>query len=211
MNLKINKFNIQTEPFRYALADFDVPFSYEELLDAIDIEPDSYKLRTNNTNFQKMEIRTSHTKGIIDDLLILMSSHELTKSLSAVFDIAPLTSDISYDGGGLTITDVGGHLHYHADFPYSNKVKKYRVINCLLYLSSPNIKGGDLHLLDPSTRTVEASVQPLWGRVIAFPTTRHTPHGFSKVKEGRRISVNAYFYADHPLDERYSPSKTEWL
>jgi hypothetical protein len=71
--------------------------------------------------------------------------------------------------------------------------------------------GGDLHLLDSSTKTVEASIQPLWGRILAFPTSRSTPHGFSIIKNGRRIGVNAYFYADSPLDDRFTPSKTEWL
>jgi len=211
MIFNIDNFHIHKDPFRYALSDYVLPFTYEELLSAIDSESDLNKSITNNADFQKIEIRKSHSNGLIHDLLALMKSDELTGVLSNVFDIGPLSSDGTYDGGGLTITEAGGHLRYHADFPYSNNAKKYRVINCLLYLSSPDIIGGDLHLLDPKTRTVEASVPPQWGRLLAFPTTRFTPHGFSRVKNGRRIGVNAYFYADQPLDDRYSPGKTEWL
>lgn len=211
MRFRSESFSLFEYPFPYAIANADIPCSYEELLAAIEHEPDFNKNVSTTDNFQKTEIRRSNSDGIITDMLEGLSSYELTSVLARLFQIGTLYPDTTFDGGGLTITETGGHLRYHADFPYSNSAKKYRVINCLLYLSSPDIEGGNLHLLDPKSRTVEASIAPLWGTILAFPTAKNTPHGFSKVKKGRRISVNAYFYSDRPLDDRFVPGKTEWI
>jgi Rps23 Pro-64 3,4-dihydroxylase Tpa1-like proline 4-hydroxylase len=211
MSIQFDHFQILSYPFKHGLSKTELPFTYEELLAAIEDEGLINANERNNQNFQKTEIRASNKNGIVKEVLSLMSSAEMTEVLSDAFGIASLSSDKSFDGGGLTITDTGGFLRYHADFPYSNLAKKYRVINCLLYLSSPDIHGGDLHLLDPTTRTVEAAIEPVWGRLLAFPTSKNTPHGFSRITSGRRISVNAYYYADYPLDDRFAPGKTEWL
>ena len=209
--MNFGNFTLKKDPYKYAISQVDLPFTYDELIIAIDNESPNNKLISLNDNFQKTEIRKSDSHGIISELLEMMLSENLVRELRNLFDVESLSSDITFDGGGLTITEIGGYLRYHADFPYSNQAQKYRVINCLLYLASPDIVGGELHLIDPSTKTVEGIVNPVWGRLLAFPTTRYTPHGFPKVKRGKRIGVNAYFYADLPLDDRYLPGKTEWL
>ena len=50
-----------------------------------------------------------------------------------------------------------------------------------------------------------------FGLFVAFPTSKNTPHGFSRIKKGKRIGINSYFYSDSPLDERTEPSKTDWI
>ena len=109
------------------------------------------------------------------------------------------------------MTGVGKYLRYHFDFPYSNVAKKYRVVNALVYLSDPKIEGGELHLLDPETGTVEARVEPKFGTLALFATSDGSPHGVSKIYKHPRISINSYFYADKPLDNRIEPGKTTWL
>ena len=140
-----------------------------------------------------------------------MSSQKLADICANHLNLDRLEPDPEYDGGGLTITGTGKFLRYHYDFPYSNVAKKYRVVNALLYLSDPEIKGGELHLLDPKTGTVEATVLPKFGTLAIFPTSGQTPHGVSKIYNHPRISINSYFYADKPLDNRLDPSKTVWI
>ena len=160
-------------------------------------------------NFQKLEIKkfTGVLTSIIEDL----SSKHFTEFLKEKFNINDIELDKSFDGGGLTFTKKGGFLRYHADFPYSDKVEKYRILNAILYLNYEKIEGGNLHLIDNDTKTVEEMVNPEMGRLVIFPTSKNTPHGVSVIKNGLRISLNAYYYSDEPLDDRFSPSRTMWL
>jgi Rps23 Pro-64 3,4-dihydroxylase Tpa1-like proline 4-hydroxylase len=148
---------------------------------------------------------------MIGELLTGMQGEKILSFCKKIFHFEELYGDPNFDGGGLTITNKGGFLRYHADFPYSNLANRYRVINAILYLSTRDIQGGNLHLIDYDSGTVEASIQPKFGTIAIFPTSKYTQHGVSRILEGTRVGINAYFYANAPLDDRVDPSKTLWM
>ena len=208
LNLKSHKnFDI---PFSYTIFENAIELSYQDFIKELNtIEVDLFTER-NNENFQKKELSKCNNIIINNLLDEIVSEHTLNK-IKTIYNFQNLTTDPTFDGGGLTITETGGYLRYHADFPYSNSAKKFRVLNAILYLSDPTIIGGELHLLDFKTGTVEASIKPVYGTLLVFPTSKYTIHGFSKILKGKRITINSYLYDDKPIDDRNEPSKTIWF
>jgi len=209
MKIKFKEINFFNEPFPHITSKTDICLNYKLIKDLIaSTSPDQFRV-TNNVDFQKKELRND--SGLLGDLLGAIQTDEIKKVCEDSFGIKNLISDPNFDGGGLTITELNGYLRYHNDFPYSSEVNAYRVINTLLYLSDSELEGGDLHLLDPISLTVEKIIKLEFGLFVAFPTSKNTPHGFSRIKKGKRIGINSYFYSDSPLDERTEPSKTDWI
>ncbi len=207
--LNLSNWEAFTRPFPYVVIKNTISIDSEKFKYEVDeILSGSVNIKTDN-NFQKIEIKKAG--GIIGELLSEMQSNQLLDFASQKFSLGNISSDISYDGGGFTITKQGGFLRYHADFPYSNNVQKYRVLNALMYLCDDDFEGGELHLIDPYSGTVEARITPKFGTIAIFPTSKYTPHGVSRIIKGNRISINSYFYDSKPLDDRLTPSKTMWL
>ncbi len=207
--MKIRDIEMYSYPFPVLVARVDMGDFEPKLLDLSSrLDYDAARLyETENTRKYEWKSFEDETQQLLD----FMISQEVVTTCKDYFGLAELESDPSFDGGGLVVSEVGGYLRYHHDFPYSNETGKYRVVNALLYLSSRNLRGGNLHLLDPKSGTVEFEIVPSSGTFVAFPTSKFTPHGFSRILEGRRIGVNSYLYASSPLDGRWKPSATEWL
>lgn len=198
-----------TRPFPYVVIENAISIDLDKFKDEVSSILSSHVNGRNNENFQKIEIKKAD--GIIGELLSEMLSNQLLNFASHNFSLDSISSDFSYDGGGFTITKQGGFLRYHADFPYSSNIGKYRVLNALLYLCDDDFEGGELHLIDPFSGTVEARITPKFGTIAIFPTSKYTPHGVSRIIKGNRLSINSYFYDSKPLDDRLTPSKTLWL
>lgn len=196
-------------PYPHLIGKIDIESNEDQVASLISEIHESVKIMTLNDNFQKTEVR--NCPGLLGMLMAYMQSTQIMELCERAFSTEKLMPDPGFDGGGLTITSAGGYLRYHHDFPYSNSAKAYRVVNALLYLNKSNLIGGDLHLIDPSSRTVEKIISPSFGLFVAFPTSKNTPHGFSRIKSGDRVSINSYFYSELPLDDRVQPCKTEWL
>jgi Rps23 Pro-64 3,4-dihydroxylase Tpa1-like proline 4-hydroxylase len=181
------------------------------------VEPRSFESEHGSKKEWKVE------EGIVDSqyrpfqkLMNFLSSDDCAKAIANVFNLNfELEGDSTFDGGGFVISPPGSFLGYHADFNFSSQVKKYRVANILLYMNenySSNL-GGNLHLLDSHSLTVEKSVEPIENRALIFLTTDKTPHGVSKnLQSFSRKSFNAYFYADNnPEDTDSNPHRTLWI
>jgi Rps23 Pro-64 3,4-dihydroxylase Tpa1-like proline 4-hydroxylase len=127
-----------------------------------------------------------------------------------------ITPDLTYDGGGYVVSPPGSYLGYHADFNFSSKASKYRVINVLFYMnpSYRSDQGGHLHLLDSKSKTVEKSVFPEQNTILGFFTDDTSFHGVSVNRAGfYRRSFNLYYYSDVPVSQNQStePHRTIWL
>jgi hypothetical protein len=153
-------------------------------------------------------------KGFID----YMSSEELINQIKILFSIGNETiiyPDLSYDGGGYVISPPQSFLSYHADFNFSNEIKKFRSFNILFYMNPESIiDGGSLHLLDKESKTVEKIVEPKLNRLLIFKTDDVSFHGVSRNnKNFFRRSFNFYYYTDAPLSHKQSkdPHKTIWM
>ena len=155
----------------------------------------------------------------LNQLLEYLSSEEFINALQAKFGISEkikLYADKSYDGGGYVISPPGSYLGYHADFNFSSKAEKFRVLNVLLYMNEnyENHQGGQLHLLDPESKTVETVIKPEANTLLAFFTDDVSFHGVSRNRTGFfRRSFNLYYYADQPIspNQGADPHKTIWL
>jgi hypothetical protein len=209
MRIKLNNIEVYSYPFPHFISKANVNLGNHTIKDLLNtVDEDRFRIQKNE-DFQKKELRAD--SGILGDLLRDIQSHEIRNLCQEIFQISELKSDLKFDGGGLTISELNSYLRYHNDFPYSSETKSYRVVNTLLYLGGHDLEGGDLHLLDPISFTVEKIIKLEYGLFVAFPTSKNTPHGFSRVRRGTRISINSYLYRDKPLDDRFEPTKTEWL
>lgn len=128
-------------------------------------------------------------------------------------DILP---DPTYDGGGYVVSPPESFLAYHADFNFSSKANMYRVLNILIYMNENYSEkfGGQLHLLDKDSKTVEKVVNPGIGTLLGFFTDDTSFHGVSKNKGNFfRKSFNIYYYCKVPISPNQSkdPHKTIWV
>jgi Rps23 Pro-64 3,4-dihydroxylase Tpa1-like proline 4-hydroxylase len=155
----------------------------------------------------------------LNSLLEYLSSQEFICILKSKFQIdnsIEIYPDATYDGGGYVISPPKSFLGYHADFNFSNKIGKYRVLNILIYMNQNyhESQGGKLHLLDSNSKTVEKMVEPLANRLLAFFTDDKSFHGVG-MNQGKfyRRSFNLYYYSDLPISSEQStePHKTIWL
>ncbi len=155
----------------------------------------------------------------LNDLLMFLGSASFIDTLKVKFEIAPeveVFPDFSYDGGGYVISPPGSFLGYHADFNFSSSANMYRVLNVLLYLNEnyASSNGGELHLLDSESKTVEKRVSPEMGTLLGFFTDDTPFHGVSRNNEDFfRRSLNLYYYSASPIsqNQKKEPHKTIWI
>jgi len=154
-----------------------------------------------------------------NELLKFFSSAEFLNQLRISFQVPSdleLYPDLSYDGGGYVVSPPGTFLGYHADFNFSSLANMYRSINILFYLNenyTPD-QGGELHLLDLESKTVEKRVLPKANTILGFKTDDVSFHGVSKnASNFFRRSFNLYFYTKSPISDNQSldPHKTIWV
>ena len=102
-------------------------------------------------------------------------------------------------------------LKEHIDFNYNNKIKKYRVINLLLYLNKyyKDGEGGKFYYRNLVSKK-RKYIKPKFNTLIIFMTNKNTPHGFTKVNK-KRISLNLYYYSKTNLTLSKKKHKTKWL
>jgi len=155
----------------------------------------------------------------INNAIEIIGSTEFISELKKKFGIeeeVDIGMDYEFDGGGYVVSPPGSFLGYHADFNFSSRVKKYRVMNLLIYMNSdyePK-NGGHLHALDPISKTVEKTVYPFLNTAFAFFTDDTSFHGVSLNKGNFfRRSFNIYYYASIPISNHQTtnPHKTIWL
>lgn len=126
--------------------------------------------------------------------------------MSRVTGIPDLLYDPDYFGGGTHENLPGQDMSVHVDFNYHPTRGWHRRVNALLYLNEEWHEqwGGALELWrnpwDGPSRNTIARIAPLWNRLVVFPTTETSWHGFESVKipEGASVrsrkSIAIYLY-----------------
>lgn len=219
---KINNSALDEYPFKHIVI--------ENLIEATELE----ELKKDVSELEKLQTFRSYESeyGIkkewkhfpenlqtLKSFLNLVQGKEIINALVAKFGLdssISIMADESYDGGGYVISPPGSFLGYHADFNFSSSVSKYRILNVLFYFNENYISdnGGQLHLLDADSKTVEKALNPKINTFLAFLTDDISYHGVSKNHLNfYRRSFNLYFYADKPLSTNQSvnPHKTLWI
>jgi len=219
---KLSKTKLETYPFPYFVIE---NYLSQSDLNSIILDLDMLEKTEPTSLFEssfgiKQEWKNFPTQlQNLNHLLNFLSGEEFINSLKLKFNIDSKTkiySDLTYDGGGYVVSPPGSYLGYHADFNFSSNAKMYRVLNILLYMNSNyhNENGGELHLLDKESKTVEACVSPRLGTILGFFTDDTSFHGVSKNKgDFHRRSFNLYYYCEVPISPNQSsnPHKTIWV
>lgn len=136
--------------------------------------------------------------------------------MSQLTGIPDLLYDPEYFGGGTHENLPGQDMSVHVDFNYHPTRGWHRRLNVLIYLNPEweESWGGSLELWqnpwDAPNKNSIAKITPRWNRMVAFPTTEHSWHGFETVKIPEyarnrvpsRRSIALYLYSkDRPAAE----------
>ena len=213
---------ISTYPFDHLQVDdlFGADNVNQLLKSALRIE-DSSPTKSFDTEFgQKKEYRSfDESSGAVLPFIEALYSDQFLRLLKDKFQIPAdleLFPDWAFDGGGYVVSPQQAFLSYHADFNFSSQVGMYRVLNVLFYMNDSYVEnqGGELHLLDSVSKTVEKRVLPKLNTLIAFKTDDISLHGVSRNSGSfNRRSFNIYYYAKSPVSINQSsvPHKTLWV
>lgn len=168
-------------PFPHiVLDDFFDPALLEEVLAEFPAPGAIPWQRFDNEREIKLASRAEAAFGPATRLLLYhLNSITFLEFLGRVTGIANLISDPCFDGGGLHQIVRGGKLALHADF---NKHPRYgldRRLNAIVYLNKDwrGEYGGQLELWNREMTRCEASIAPLFNRLVVFGTTDFTYHG----------------------------------
>ena len=138
-------------------------------------------------------------------------SKKFINLLKKIFNLKNLYPDGNKLYSGLSVSFKNSILKEHIDFNYNNKIKKYRIINLLLYLNK-NYKdknGGKFYYRDIVSNK-RKYIKPKFNNLVIFMTNKNIPHGFTKVYK-KRISLNLYYYSKNNLTLTKSKHKTQWI
>jgi hypothetical protein len=149
-------------------------------------EWDGWEARYNN-DLERHKRTTRHTDRLpapVRDVFAAMRSAGEVRRWRERTGIPDLEDDPTLHGGGLHVTDPGGHLACHLDYARHPLMSdRERRLNLILFLNPEwdESWGGALCLCDPGGNVVER-IYPAPGRLAAFVTDDLSYHGVEPVK-----------------------------
>lgn len=148
------------------------------------------------TQISPVESKSPFVRNFFSEL----NSANFLGFLEEMTGIKGLLPDPYFVGGGFHETKRGGKLDVHADFNIHGPLKLERRLNLLIYLNKdwdPSY-GGNLELWDPSMKTREVTVSPVFNRAVVFSTNKDSMHGhpdpLTCPEDRSRQSVALYYY-----------------
>lgn len=140
----------------------------------------------------------------IIDVVRIANSSLILKAISNVFAIPKLMPDPYFSGGGLNISEKGGHLDIHIDGNYHDASGMNRRVNLLIYFN-PNWKkdwGGEFGIYSENGQILTRSIEPLFNRCVIFDSHDRSFHGFPNPinfpQDDPRRSIILYYYTHAP-------------
>ena len=134
------------------------------------------------------------------NLFYALNSRPFLSFLEELTGIEGLIPDPYFIGGGVHITQNGGHLDIHADFNHHGKLNLERRLNVLIYLNKdwkPEW-GGEFEIWNPDMTEKVKSFTPVFNRMVCFNTRSDTWHGNPEPvnhPDGEpRMSLALYYY-----------------
>lgn len=142
----------------------------------------------------------------------LCSAHFL-RFLEGVTGIPKLLPDPHLEGGGLHVTDPGGHLRPHTDFHVHEALGLYRRVNALLFLNPEWTDGAggclSLHAHEDLDRCIE--IAPEWGTCAIFNTSDTSVHAVTpNASNLPRRSIALYYYTSDATRDYAGDHSTHW-
>lgn len=140
-----------------------------------------------------------HFPTPLRDAIHDLNAGPFVRFLENLTGIEHLLPDPHLVGGGIHLTQRGGHLGIHADFNWHEKLQAHRRLNVLIYLTpdwQPEY-GGELELWDCGAKALVRRVEPLFNRMVVFATRSDTFHGHPRPWQSDTIdrqSIALYYY-----------------
>lgn len=202
---KIKQGKYFSEPFQHSIIDDFLP---ERLIKtALSEFPPLTDECWEHSNDPGIEVKSRTTwksefdvpDGLIDIIRILNSS-PILKAMSELLSIPKLMPDPYFSGGGLNVSQTGGHLDVHVDGNYHDASGMHRRVNLLIYLN-PNWEeawGGEFGIYSEDGSKLVKAIPPLLNRCVIFDTHDKSYHGLPNPiefpKESPRKSIILYYY-----------------
>jgi hypothetical protein len=134
------------------------------------------------------------------NLFYALNSRPFLLFLEQLTGIEGLIPDPYFIGGGVHITQNGGHLDIHADFNHHGKLNLERRLNVLIYLNKdwrPEY-GGEFEIWNEDMTQKVKSFNPIFNRMVCFNTRSDTWHGnpepVNHPNGEPRMSLALYYY-----------------
>ena len=134
------------------------------------------------------------------NLFYSLNSRPFLAFLEELTGIQGLIPDPYFIGGGVHITQNGGHLDIHADFNHHGKLNIERRLNVLIYLNKdwkPEW-GGEFEIWNTDMTEKVKSFTPIFNRMVCFNTRSDTWHGnpepVNNPNGDPRMSLALYYY-----------------
>jgi len=138
-----------------------------------------------------------------------MNAKSTLLALEKITGINNLVADETLEGAGIHSAGRGGFLNIHADFATHPKNKKLlRCVNAILYLNKnwDENYNGNLEFWNKEMTHCEASIAPLFNRLVVFNTNQFSFHGFPKPLQcpagETRKSIAIYYYIETTASEK---------
>jgi len=212
-------------PFPHLVIDDFLPREQADQLSQSFPTPDQpiwadWRQRTGH-QYGKQGTRNSDQFHLLSDLLYFslleFNSSVFLRFLEAVTGVEALLPDPYFQGGGLHQIVSGGILDIHTDFNDYQRLKVYRRLNVLLYLTEAwtPADGGELELWDgppPQGRCVK-QIAPKFNRLVIFRTDKQSFHGHTREwqpSDRTRRSIALYFYTSQPEQGQHYDARTDF-
>ena len=136
----------------------------------------------------------------IVDVIRIVNSSIILRSMSEIFDIPKLMPDPYFTGGGLNLSQKNGHLDVHIDGNYHDASGLNRRMNLILYLNRNWEKtwGGEFGIYSEDGSQLVKAVPPLYNRCVIFDSHDRSFHGLPNPinfpYDNPRRSIILYYY-----------------
>ena len=212
-------------PFPHAVIDGFLPAEQAQRLAADFPAPDhpiwaDWRLRTGH-QYGKQGTRNSDQFHLLPDSLYFslleFNSSVFLAFLEQLTGIDALLPDPYFQGGGMHQIVSGGILDIHTDFNAYGRLKLYRRLNVLLYLTDSWAAGdgGELELWDgpPPQGICVKQIPPLFNRLVVFQTDKQSFHGHTQEwqpADRTRRSIALYYYTSEPEQGQTYDARTDF-
>jgi 2OG-Fe(II) oxygenase superfamily len=128
------------------------------------------------------------------ELTAFLHSAAFLYFLSELTGIWELLPDPYLQGAGFHLMPSGGKFDVHVDRNTAYETGLLRRLALIIYLNRawPHEYGGQLELWDSSTSTCQASIDPLFNRMVIFEINDENLHGVANVRSPKDRSRNSF-------------------
>jgi len=202
---KIRTANLEKQPFNHLVID---DFLDKKLaINAMNSFPSLNDDCWNHSTDLGIEVKSrTNWKSEFDipeniiDVIRISNSSLILKAISEILRIPKLMPDPYFSGGGLNVSERGGHLDVHIDGNYHDASGLNRRVNLIIYFNPKWEKswGGEFGIYSDDGSKLIKAIPPKFNRCIIFDSHDKSFHGLPNPikfpKDDPRKSIILYYY-----------------